>query len=87
MEKLRSRIGVNILKPDEHDKEIERFIRIPMILIDSGLLSIMKRSEINVYVVICRYAHFKTGNAFPAFKRIVKESGVNKNLVGQHLKN
>jgi len=70
----------------KEDNEKEQFSRIPHALVDSGLLAQMTKAEMKVYMVICRYAHYKSGIAFPGFKRICKESGINKNYVGSTLK-
>lgn len=57
------------------------FFKLPHAVVDSGLLARMKPSEVKVYLVIARHAHYGTRNAFPSIQTICEESGMNKNVV------
>jgi|GEM_PF-2760092 len=62
------------------------FFKIPHEIVDSGLLAKLKPSEIKVYLVIARFADYKTGRAFPSIELICKLSGVNRNVVCRAIK-
>ena len=57
------------------------FFKLPHAVVDSCLLARMKPSEVKVYLVIARYAHYKDRRAFPSVETICRLSGTNKNAV------
>lgn len=72
---------------DQQTKKIEEsekdrnFFKIQNEIVDSGLLAVMKPSEVKVHLVIGRHIHYKHGRAFPSIESICKLSGMNKNVV------
>lgn len=65
----------------ENREKKQHYLTIPHIVVDSGLLAVMKPSEIKVYAVITRYKNFRTGWCFPSVDTISRDSGYNKNVV------
>jgi hypothetical protein len=61
----------------------KNFSKIPHSLIDSGILAQLKPSELKVYLVINRFAHYQTGIAYPTVKVISQLSGVSKNNIAK----
>jgi len=59
----------------------ERFFKIPKAFGISGILKVMKPSDVKVYLVLASFAHYKTGTCFPNIKTIEELSGVNKNQI------
>lgn len=74
------------MKRIEDNKKDHDFFKTPKIVIDSGLLARMKPSEIKVYLVIEKFADYKTGRAFPSIALICELSGMNKNVVCKAIK-
>jgi len=68
------------LKSEEKDKD---FSKIPHFMIDSGLLAELRPSEIKVFLVINRFADYKTGIAYPTVKKISELSGINKDNIAK----
>lgn len=66
------------IKASEKDRD---FFKIPNEIVDSGLLAIMKPSEIKIYLTIAKFADYKSGRAFPSIALICKLSGMNRNVV------
>jgi len=60
----------------EKDKD---FSKIYHVLIDTGILARMNKQDIKVYLVINRFANYKTLIAYPTVKTISELSGINKN--------
>lgn len=60
----------------EKDKD---FSKISHTIIDSRLLDKLSPSELKVYLVINRFANYKTGLSYPTVKTIRELSGVDKN--------
>ena len=59
------------------------FIMIPKAVVDSGLLALLRPSDLKVYLTIAFFAHYKNRYAFPGVRLIAEKSGINKNLIGQ----
>jgi DNA-binding MarR family transcriptional regulator len=71
------------MKNEPTDKD---FSKIPHCLIDSGILGQLRPSEFKVYLVLNRFAHYKTGISYPSVKAINRISGVNKNNIARATK-
>jgi hypothetical protein len=74
-------------RPDLEQEKNRNFFMIPTSLVDSGLLAQMSKAEIKIYLTIARFAHYKSGNAFPSFKRIREMTRIWKNKIGIAEKN
>jgi len=70
----------------EENKRDGDFFKIPHVVVDSELLARMKPSEIKAYLVIAKFAHYRTGKAFPSVAKVCKLSGMNKNVVCKAIK-
>ena len=66
------------MESKQKDKD---FSKIPHSIIDSGLLAKLKPSEIKVFLVINRFANYKTGLSYPTVKTISELSGVSKGCI------
>lgn len=73
-------------KKIEKNEKDQNFFKIPHALIDSKLLARMKPSEIKVYLVIAKFANYKTSRAFPSIALICELTGMNKNVVCRAIK-
>lgn len=62
------------------------FSRIPHAVVDSGVLGILKPSELKVYLVINRHADYITGVAYPGYRAIIRRAGLNKNSVAEAIR-
>ncbi|MCJ7645305.1 helix-turn-helix domain-containing protein [bacterium] len=63
---------------EEKDKN---FSKIPHRMIDSGLLAQLKPTELKVFLVINRFADYKSGISYPGVRKIGKLAGVNKDAI------
>ena len=61
--------------------ERKDFGTIPHAVVDSGLWAKMKPSEKSVYIVLVRYANYKSHFCFPSIERIRQEAGISKTRV------
>ena len=68
------------MKSEEKDKD---FSRIPHLMIDSGLLAELRPSELKVFLVINRFADYKSGISYPGVRKISKLAGVNKDAIAK----
>jgi len=59
------------------------FSKIYHLLVDTGILAKMSRQDIKIYLVLNRFANYKTGIAYPSVKTLSKLSGINKNDIRQ----
>jgi len=71
------------MTPDEPQEKVEHFFRIPKVIVESGLLKIMRPSEVKVYLILGYFSNYRTGVCFPNIETILEFSGVNKNLIGK----
>lgn len=62
----------------EKDKD---FSKIHHPIIDGGIVAGMSRQAIKMYLVLNRYANYKTGIAYPSVKTIAELAGISKNDV------
>ncbi|MDD8014061.1 MAG: hypothetical protein PHX45_00090 [Acidobacteriota bacterium] len=57
------------------------YSKLPNALVDSGLLALMKGSEIKTYAVILRHAQYNSRQAFPSLACIVREAGICRRVI------
>ena len=68
------------------EKTAAGYSKFPNAVIDSGLLALMKGSELKVYAVILRHAHYSSRQSFPSINGIIKESGTSRRHIQASIK-
>lgn len=69
------------MQPADDERAPERFLRVPREVVSSGMVRSMTPSTLKVYLILCNFAHYKTGTCFPSINKIRELSGVNKNAI------
>ncbi len=62
------------------------YSRIPHTIVDSGLLALMKGSEVKIYAVILRHAQYNSRQAFPSLVCLSKETGLQRDTIQAAIK-
>lgn len=62
----------------DKDKDFSKF---PHSLIDTGIVAQLKPSDLKVFLIINRFANYKTRLSYPAVEKISELSGVNKSNI------
>ncbi len=63
-----------------------QYLRIPIQVIDSGLIEFMNKTHYQTYLIIDSYKNSKTGRSWPSLKTIKREGKVSRTAAQQAIK-
>lgn len=66
------------MKAEEEEKGAVGYSKLPNALVDSGLLALLKGSEMKTYAAILRHAQYASRQAFPSLACLCKETGLQR---------
>lgn len=70
-------------QPLQDQKSNNNFSKIPHFVVDQGLLRILKRSEMAIYLVLHKHANFNTDISYPSVIRISELTGCGRGVVAK----